>query len=419
MKKIMALVLVIVMLLASPQAAFAASETNTSYRMKNIIESIVNITVDLLQKAIAMLTDIEDHWANDFIGRLSSMEIIAGYPDGSFQPERDIQVDEFIKLVVTAMGYTPGNGDSYWADTYIAIAKEEGLIGDKEFTTYKRPINRQEMAKIIANATLKKEFEPNSNYLGVLRSRIKDYPKVSDTHKHSVLVAYGLGLITGYPDYEYKPFNNATRAEASVVVMRFIDPSIRQLVEVNVEKKTITLRNNMTGEQETVYPPSLNPEAITVAHALIDSLKLSTGYITPFYSGFNNSIETQYYKSKETFEVSTDTWDPSYMQMAIGINVANDEIVQMHPYNIVIWKTSEVREQHNEVVRAFLSAIFKEKASIAIEEYERYMDLALKAGPAISIEKIIDDRSVHFFKEENSNRLSVSISAKGIRLKQF
>ena len=51
-------------------------------------------------------TDVSgNHWAHPFIDTLKSTDIISGYPDGTFKPNANVRIDEFIAMTVKALGY--------------------------------------------------------------------------------------------------------------------------------------------------------------------------------------------------------------------------------------------------------------------------------------------------------------------------
>ncbi|MBE9116330.1 S-layer homology domain-containing protein [Lusitaniella coriacea LEGE 07157] len=52
-------------------------------------------------------TDIQSHWAADFIRRLGSLELISGFADGSFQPNRSINRAEYAALIVKVFNPQP------------------------------------------------------------------------------------------------------------------------------------------------------------------------------------------------------------------------------------------------------------------------------------------------------------------------
>jgi len=61
---------------------------------------------------------------------------------------------------------------------------------------------------------------------------IKDYNKIYTGCKTNVVKCYDLGILTGFPDGEFKPDNILTRAEAVAVIRRLIDKSARKRAEL-------------------------------------------------------------------------------------------------------------------------------------------------------------------------------------------
>ena len=74
------------------------------------------------------------------------------------------------------------------------------------------------------------DITDNSDYRDpvAVSSLIKDYQDISHYQKWNVVKCYDLGILTGFPDGEFKPDNILTRAEAVAVIRRLIDPSARK-----------------------------------------------------------------------------------------------------------------------------------------------------------------------------------------------
>ena len=173
-------------------------------------------------------------------------KIFAGYPDGTFRPDETLTVDMFIKLILTIMGHNLENGREYWASTYIEKAVEEGIIipwqdihltfrtNDDPYAGYKRPISRGDMALIAGRAVDRIIAEPEYRDQIAVSSLIKDYHSIPSTIKASVVRFYDLGILTGFPDGEFKAGNYLSRAEAVAVIRRIIDPSARKRPELPV-----------------------------------------------------------------------------------------------------------------------------------------------------------------------------------------
>lgn len=109
------------------------------------------------------LYDIIGHKYEDAIRYLAENEIIQGYPDGSYQPEKSVNRAEFTKIIVGAkLGSEPTDSaascfpdvkSSDWFSSYVCYAKNAGIIGGYPDNTFKpaNNINLAEAAKILVN----------------------------------------------------------------------------------------------------------------------------------------------------------------------------------------------------------------------------------------------------------------------------
>ncbi len=164
-------------------------------------------------------------WFYDSVNMLVSKGIMAGYQDGSFAPNAAIQVDQFAKMVVKALGYNDIKpSDTDVADGYVAKAMELDLILSGEFDTFTRSITRGEMVRIVVRALSDEQFESD---LSQYEKAIKDFSSIREDLKEAVIKGYSKGIVAGYQDGEFKDNLNATRAEAATIIIRMLEPSMR------------------------------------------------------------------------------------------------------------------------------------------------------------------------------------------------
>jgi len=186
-------------------------------RVKLMEPSIIDYTVNRFK-------DIEEtKWYTKNVSYLVGMNIIDGYTDNTFRPNNNVNVDAFIKMVIESLGERVELGKGYWAQNYINKAVELGIVKENEFDSYKRPITRAEMARIIVRAN----NEVPEYDLEVLKGSVKDIDKLDQNLQEMILKAYGLGIITGYGDGIFKPQDTARRSEAAAVIIRMIDEDSR------------------------------------------------------------------------------------------------------------------------------------------------------------------------------------------------
>lgn len=169
--------------------------------------------------------DVKGHWASESIKVLSEQGIINGW-DGLFHPEERVRVNEYIKMIVTALGHTDvQNYPNDWARNYIEKAFELGIIVEGEITDFKDYINRGMMAKIAMRA-LNNEDVPD--YIDAYKGLLTDYNDLHSNIKLDALKCVAIGVIKGMPDGSFKPSYYSTRAEAATVIHRMISQEERE-----------------------------------------------------------------------------------------------------------------------------------------------------------------------------------------------
>ncbi|HHW48864.1 MAG TPA: S-layer homology domain-containing protein, partial [Clostridiaceae bacterium] len=292
-KLALVLSLILIMSLLIRSFAFAASETDTEigYRIKPLLEKLASIKQSDIEASLNKYSDMNNHWSRNYVGKLTSLEIISGMGDGTFRPDQELKVNEFIKMIVTAMGFKPESGvGSNWAEPYIKIAKEQGIIGEKEFSDYARPIRREEMARILYLAAMKKEAAPDNTLDDVIRMNIRDFSSIGSDYAQEVISCYRLGLLRGTPEYFFYPKKFLTRAEGSVAIINFLDVNARkpftmtdnyaiQLHNYAMERELVGDKYHNNGEAKTyVICRPEKKEEMKVANVLKDSLSKSKGY---------------------------------------------------------------------------------------------------------------------------------------------
>jgi len=186
--------------------------------------SIINISYTKVEANDLKLTDVkEGDWFKSNVELLIGKGIVNGYTDGTFKPSNTVTKAQFIKMAITSIGRDDIQLDSeYWANNYINVAYQEGYIESKysKDQNYEAPITRGEMAIIIAKII---NEEASTQDIIKYADEIKDIDKVNGQDMLYIIETYKYGILKGYPDGEFKPNNNATRAEASTMIVRLLD----------------------------------------------------------------------------------------------------------------------------------------------------------------------------------------------------
>lgn len=165
----------------------------------------------------------ETHWAYSYIKKLCNKNILSGYGDGSFLPEKNVSREEFVKMIISAVGlYDKGAecefadvSKSSWSYRYIASARNaeiingmnDNIFGAQSFVT-------REDAAVIASRVLKR-FGIDADGIGIVFS---DENLIKDYAKECVNSLSAMGIITGYEDGGFYPQGNLTRAQAAKII---------------------------------------------------------------------------------------------------------------------------------------------------------------------------------------------------------
>lgn len=175
--------------------------------------------------AAPTFTDINGHWAKQEIIKLSDGGYIKGYNNNTFRPDRSISRAEFLTIIMNIKGLKAASSGTnsfsdiggHWAKGLINEAVSQGIVVKSEYSGIFKPdqaLKRSEAAAMMVRALgqapdngsitfADKTDVENSLYRGYIKS------------------AHNLGLISGYNDGQFKPFELVTRAQACTMLNNF------------------------------------------------------------------------------------------------------------------------------------------------------------------------------------------------------
>ncbi len=188
-------------------------------------------TANIYTKDAVTFKDINSvPWAVEAIEDLASRGVINGKGDNSFKPNDIITRAEFTCIVVRALGFQTTPVDSFidvkpgkWYYNELMSAKAMGIItGDTSNRFYPdEPITREDIAVILVRAA-KAAGRPLNGHSNSVLEKFHDKNLISPYAIASVAALHGEGIINGRPGNTIGPKDKATRAEAAVMVYRFI-----------------------------------------------------------------------------------------------------------------------------------------------------------------------------------------------------
>ena len=137
--------------------SYAPADTISRAEMSTIICRVLNGGKDpVLGEAVTnTYTDTANHWAKNYIEYCSTLGIVSGKGDGTYDPEGDVTVAEAAKMVLVALGYNAameGYTGGAWQINVDAQANPLGLYDGLDYTTTSSALTRDNAAQMLYNA---------------------------------------------------------------------------------------------------------------------------------------------------------------------------------------------------------------------------------------------------------------------------
>lgn len=173
-------------------------------------------------------TDINNiEWAKESINELLKLGVISESEDGLFNPNDNITREQFVKLVVEALGLTDETAkttlsdvdENAWFYKYISSAEKCGVVmgSDGKFGIGEN-VTREDMAVIIKRAMELKGIDFSNKAGGAF----SDDDVISDYAKTAVYGLKEFNIINGTGNNQFTPKGNATRAQAAKMIYEMI-----------------------------------------------------------------------------------------------------------------------------------------------------------------------------------------------------
>lgn len=182
-----------------------------------------------------VMDDVSQHWSGGAVGVLMVKDVLDGYPDGAYKPDKEVTRAEFIKMLVEGLRLPYGSGEAVpfkdvtgqWHEDYIRRALASGLVKASDYGDNLKPdevIPREEMAGLLmtASSAYLKEH-PEVDYAEVSPAPVfGDLAAAAEKYRASVQESARLGFLVGFPDGGFHPESGLTRGEAATVITRVL-----------------------------------------------------------------------------------------------------------------------------------------------------------------------------------------------------
>ncbi|MBQ7901316.1 MAG: S-layer homology domain-containing protein [Clostridia bacterium] len=180
--------------------------------------------------AVSAFADCDtNHWAYAYVNKLKQSNVVSGYENGMFYPDRHVTREEFVKMIISATGLYNSSAACNFSDVqggawyyqYIASAVQSDIvsgISDSEFGLGQN-ITREDTAVIAARILSRFSKYPADTSA----KDFADADSISSYAKESVDALAELNIISGYEDNSFRPKSNLTRAQAAKIISMIVE----------------------------------------------------------------------------------------------------------------------------------------------------------------------------------------------------
>ena len=244
---------------------------------------------------VSNFSDIENHWALKQINDWVNKDLVGGYTDGTFQPDHSITRAEFIALVNRAFGYKETRTVSFsdvsasdWFASEVAKASAVGYIAGYPDGTFQpnNSISRQEAAAVLAKVLKPKAAQNNL-------TKFTDNTNIPSWSRSSINATVEQGYMGGYPDNSFGALNSITRAESIAVLDRAVGilynkAGVYDLAGATISTNVTISNTDITLKNAVISGNLYLTEGIGDGHVTLDNVQVQGA--TKVSGGGENSI---------------------------------------------------------------------------------------------------------------------------------
>ena len=308
-----------------------------------------------LQGAMKLYTDVDTkHWANGVISvgttrpsDANKIAMLAGYPDKSFKPDKNVTYAELAKMLVVLVKKDLTEDmvkNAKWATSWLLWAKELGILEDVKIEDSNAFATRADAFTMVYNALFAmKEFKqvPNNEVRGILSDLNNNKLQLNqDTSKE-------------YKITEKTVFVNSLEKRSNVVLVRLMQNQnyyLGSLVRVLVNDKNEVTHILVLGDPEQLAVNSL--EGTKAPNDVWKGVAKNTAETYNYKAiGTLKDKDTRDLKSYVTIAFNSDKTSAKTIKFHFSNNTGIDlaikdstEVYVANPYNNIMKKVSGINE---------------------------------------------------------------------------
>ncbi|MEL7656331.1 MAG: S-layer homology domain-containing protein, partial [Bacillota bacterium] len=215
--------------------------------------------------------DTTGHWAEGFITRAFNKDIVDGYPNGRFMPDKSVTRAEFVSMVnkafdIEGSSYETRFSDvtySYWYYNDVLAATSTTYAGGYNDDTFRpnAPITRQEAAVMLSRIL------PSYKKSGNLKS-FRDYRQIDSWATSAFEKLIGRQYMGAYSDGKLHPKDPLTRAQTAKILCDILDNEtiITRSTIIDEDKAKITEK---IYTDDVIISENLEEGSVTIDNCVI------------------------------------------------------------------------------------------------------------------------------------------------------
>ncbi|QJD86665.1 S-layer homology domain-containing protein [Cohnella herbarum] len=242
--------------------------------------------------------DIKGHWAEKTITEMVAKGILDGYPNGSFQPDQPVKVDQFIKMLILSYSDIHQNGErsftpsflqslstenqtiikqdyryftfksatvGYWAKPYIDIASDLHFLNRSRYSDFQGDMTRENVAEVLYYTLQETEFLEDTQFGQQLAQAYGDLRSATEREQKFIAEALVKGIMEGYPNGYFGVGDKVTRAQALVLLNRLTNKEKRiAVIAPSSDKLRLAVPTTGGGMKTIVFPDQRMRDAYDV-----------------------------------------------------------------------------------------------------------------------------------------------------------
>lgn len=177
-----------------------------------------------------VLSDIQGHWAQRAIEKVVAIGLDKGFQDQTFKPNQPVGNLDAVTMILKGSGYNEqiaklkkkrnSPPSAYPVPTnqnYMDFAVQQKILpqGMLQNFKYDNPINRAQLATVLAKTFYLVGNEVSLNFT--------DTKTIPQTYLADIQAVVQKGLMSGYPDGTFRPFNTVSRGELAAIMSKVYD----------------------------------------------------------------------------------------------------------------------------------------------------------------------------------------------------